>query len=101
MSINKKVLLRQGPVSGKIYALTSYKSLDSLNEAKRSDVTADFDALVCEILFEPDSHKIIEQLDGASKGYVLLPGEREEIEKFRTRLVAIVERHNNAGHGKG
>jgi hypothetical protein len=104
------ILLRQGPVSGRVHAIFRYTRSKGRNGRDiikasldgKEDVTADFDALVCELLFDPDSPKIIEQLDGASRsGISLTEAERDEIKKFRERLIVLVERHNNEGHGRG
>jgi hypothetical protein len=98
------ILLRRGPVSGRIHALYRYTRKDDVLRSAtngKEDVTADFDALVCELLFDPDSANIIEQLDGAARGFELTSSEKMEIEKFRTRLIELVERHNNEGHGAG
>jgi hypothetical protein len=65
----------------------------------KQDVTADFDALICELLLNP-APKVIEQLDGAAKGFDLTEEERAEIAAFREVLVKIVERHNAGSHVK-
>lgn len=94
------ILLRRAPLSGGVVALHRYtrkvrggtEFLDSGIDGKQ-DVTADFDALVCELLLNP-APKIIEQLDGAAKGIKPTSAEADEIGVFREALVAIVERHN-------
>jgi hypothetical protein len=93
------ILLRESPLTKRIYALTRYRlrerealSLEVVGDG-RCDVTADFDALVCELLLGP-APKIIEQLDGAARGMELTREERQEIEAFRQALVRLVERHN-------
>lgn len=110
-SVRKKpILLRIGPMSGCVRAIFRYtrsKGRNSRDIIKtplddKEDVTADFDALVCELLFDTDSTKIIEleQLDGASRsGISSTETERDELKKFRERLIVLVERHNNEGHG--
>lgn len=98
------ILLRRAPVSGGIVALHRYTRktirgrdvLDAGFDGKQ-DVTADFDALVCELLLNP-APKIIEQLDGAARGMELTDGEREEVRAFREALCVIVERHNAGPH---
>jgi MoxR-like ATPase len=94
------ILLRPGPLSGRIWALTRYRRTGRAVQVigdGREDVTADFDALVCELLLDP-APRIIEQLDGAARGMELTSEEREEIHAFREALVAIVERHNAGPH---
>jgi MoxR-like ATPase len=98
------ILLRRAPLSGGIMALHRYtrktiwgrEVLDAGFDGKQ-DVTADFDALVCELLLDP-APKIVEQLDGAARGMELTAGEREEISAFRKALIEIVERHNAGPH---
>ena len=96
------ILLRRGPISGRINAVFRYtkqnnNGIELFRAATdgQQDVTADFDALVLEMLFDPDSPRIIEQLDGAAIGADLTYEERKEISKFRARLIEITERHNN------
>jgi hypothetical protein len=98
------VLLRRGPLSGGINALTNYRRKNGgavlqAAENGKHDVTADFDALVLEGLLDPDSPDIVLALDGAAKGMELDAGEREQIRAFRERLIALIERHNLTGHG--
>ena len=95
------ILLRRAPLSGGITALHRYTRYQFRNGEEilkaaidgKQDVTADFDAILCELLLGP-APKIIEQLDGAARGIVLTGGEREEVRLFREALIAIVERHN-------
>lgn len=107
MPSKKRVLLRRGPVTGGVNALTNYSyKMHGTKEILRAasngkhDVTADFDALVCEFLLDPDCGDIIEQLDGAVRcPDALSKANREEIGRFRIKLMAIIKRHNNSGHG--
>lgn len=101
------ILLREGPISGAIHALYRYKwkTLDNGHRVIESglngkwDVTADFDALVCELLLEP-APDIISILDGVARDLPLDDGERMRAEAFRSALVRLVERHNNGPHVK-
>lgn len=107
MSRKTPVLLREGPVTGTIQALTRYtrtttpagrEVIKAATEGKH-DVTADFDALVLETLLDPDSPDIVMILDGAAREIPLDASEREQIRAFRERLIAIIARHNGTGHG--
>lgn len=99
------VLLREAP-SGRINALTNYRYryvkgagvLQVVGDGKH-DVTADFDALICEH-FLNDCPDIVAQLDGAPKAMELTPSERREIRVFRRKLIEIIERHNAGPHVK-
>lgn len=94
------VLLREGPLSGKVWALLRYRRTDERIQVigeGREDVTADFDAILCERLLTP-APNVIEQLDGAARGIGLSAAERDEISAFRAALVEIVERHNAGPH---
>jgi hypothetical protein len=101
------ILLRQGPLSGRIYALTRYQRKPLKNGGYtmavigdgREDVTADFDALVCEHLLD-DAPDICAILDGAADGQRLTDDECQQLANFRKALVAIVERHNAGPHVK-
>jgi hypothetical protein len=94
------VLLREGTLSGRVYALLRYRRTDERIEVigeGREDVTADFDAIVCDRLLNP-APGIIEQLDGVAKGQLLTAEEKAEVRSFREALIAIVERHNAGPH---
>lgn len=105
------VLLRESPLTKRVLALTRYRRktvngnevIEASTDGKH-DVTADFDALVLGFLL--DAHEdqqgcpdIVEQLDGAARGMKLTDGERCEIERFRERLILLIDRHNSTGHG--
>jgi hypothetical protein len=101
------VLLRRGPLSGRIQALTRYTRDGRTTDGKeilkaatdgKHDVTADFDALICELLLDPDSPDIIAILDGVARNLPLDDAEREQARAFRERLAALIERHNATGH---
>lgn len=102
------VLLRVAPLSKRINALTNYRHTEGSNGADiivaatngKHDVTADFDAIVLEMLLDPDAKSIVEQLDGAARGMKLTKADRAEIAAFRERLIAIIERHNSGPHVK-
>lgn len=95
------ILLRLGPVSGRIQALTrySYKKirgrevLEAHTDGKY-DVTNDFHALVLEILIPDPESDLMAALDGAAQGEELNEAERKEIRDFRERMVKIIEAHN-------
>lgn len=95
------VLLRRAPFSGDINALTNYRRVRDairVTTGGKHDVTADFDAIVCELLLD-DAPDICAILDGAAQGFELVEDEREQARKFHKALVTIVERHNTTGHG--
>ena len=100
------VLLREAPLSKRINALTNYRRTKAPNGADiivaatngKHDVTADFDAIVLEMLLDPDSSSIVEQLDGAARGMKLRKKDRAEIAAFRERLIEIIGRHNSGPH---
>lgn len=100
------ILLRESPMTKRVYAAYRYtfkqigggREVLAIASNGKQDVTADFDALVLEHLMG-DGPKIVEQLDGAAKGFELSADEREEVRVFRDRLIEIVERHNTSGHG--
>lgn len=116
------VLLRRGPVSGNIQALTRYtrrveagtikgKKREILRAATdgKHDVTADFDALVLENLLDgdgaahnawPASPDIIAILDGVADDDVITAEQRAQVRGFRERLKLQIERHNTQGHGR-
>lgn len=103
------VLLRRGPLSGNINVLLRYTRLDGprgeiLKSSDKQDVTADFDALVMEILFGdghdgPPCPDIVYLIDKAAAGEPLNPDERVQMDGFCTRFKKLVERHNDHGHG--
>lgn len=93
------ILLRRGPLSGRVEALTSYRYLNGGRTLKvlgdgKHDVTSDFDALMLEELFADDAPDIVSILDGAADGEVLTDEERAQVRAFRERLRAACERHN-------
>ncbi len=99
------VLLRVAPLSGGVMALTRYtrkmirgKDLIEAHTDGKHDVTADFDALVCELLLNP-APDIIAILDGVGGNIPISDEEREQVVAFREALVRLVERHNKEGHG--
>lgn len=94
------ILLRPAPMSGEIMALYRYtrknlngKDLIDCGSGGRQAVTADFDAIVCEMLLN-DAPDICACLDGAAKGMELDEDERAQVGRFRAALVGIIERHN-------
>jgi hypothetical protein len=60
----------------------------------KHDVTADFDGLMLEELFDDDSPDIVAILDGVAMGFKLNDNERRQVWSFRQRLLAACERHN-------
>lgn len=104
MARKTPILLRPAPMSGGVNVLTNYKYvaggriLQVVGEGKH-DVTADFDALVLQTLLDPDSPDIASILDGVADGETLNETERTQVRAFRERLVKIIERHNETGHG--
>jgi hypothetical protein len=119
------VLLRRGPVSGKVMALTryTYKRNGSILQAAtdgKHDVTADFNDLVLTTLFDAaggldddgvediDSPDIIKALDYAVSLMLEKQGNDPEAldlaaqtDAFRKRLVKIAVEHNNRnGHAQ-
>jgi hypothetical protein len=84
-------------------ALTRYtwknggKILQAATDGKHN-VTADYTALMCEELLDPDSPDIIGILDGVADGESLTDEERVQVRAFRERLKKAVERHNAGPH---
>lgn len=94
------ILLRRGPMSGRIEALTRYThkkvhGRDVIEAHDKYDVSADFDALVLEELIPEPESSIIAELDGAARGMELTHHERLAISDFRERLIGIIKRHND------
>jgi hypothetical protein len=100
------ILLRRAPLMGGVSALTRYKWVEKdgnphallqvVGDGKH-DVTADFDALVCEMLLD-DSPDIAGILGGVADGQRLSDDECQQVADFRRNLVAIIERHNAGPH---
>lgn len=93
------ILLRRGPVSGAINALTRYtyktvRGREVLEAHEKYDVSSDFDTLMLEELMPDKDDSIIAELDGAAKGEDLTEDERKVIADFRERLIIVIERHN-------
>lgn len=102
------VLLRPSFFGG-VNVLTNYrrtnvrgKELLEVVGDGRHDVTADFDAIVLEYLFPKgkECSQFTAALDGAADGDELDRRERAALRRVRTRLVALIERHNTTGHGR-
>jgi hypothetical protein len=108
MTRKSPILLRRGPLTGKVMAIYRYTRkphsaergglIVAANDGKQ-DVTADFDALVLEGLLDPDSPNIVGILDGVADGQFLTADEKAEVRAFRERLRGLVVRHNETGHG--
>lgn len=100
MARKTPVLLRRGPMSGRINALTNYRSLANgvirVAGDGKHDVSSDFDHLMLEELYgkEDDSPDIIRILDGVAQDDRLTNDEIAQVRAFHDRLKAIVERHN-------
>lgn len=93
------ILLRRGPMSGRVQALTSYRFVNEGRVLKvlgdgKHDVSGDFDALVLEELFAQDAPDIVGILDGVADGQLLTADEKAQVRVFRERLREICERHN-------
>lgn len=99
------VLLRRTPLSGGVAALTRYtykndgRVLQAAADGKH-DVTADFDALVCEMLLDdaPDTLPILQTF--VEGGTEFTTEDRLQIGEFYDALVRIVRRHNAGPHVK-
>lgn len=96
------ILLRRTPINGRIVVLTNYlpdinrRGIIRVRGEGKHDVTADFDAILCEMLLDPDCGDIVAQLDGAVRcPDALSKNNREEIARFLLKLIDIIERHNN------
>lgn len=93
------ILLRRGPLSRRVEALTNYRyinggqTLKVLGDSKH-DVSGDFDAIMLEELFADDAPDIVGILDGVADGQLLMADEKAQVRAFRERFKAIVERHN-------
>lgn len=97
MERKNPVLLRRGPISGRIHALRRYTLKgDLLTAHDKDDVTADFYHLMMEEMFgkEDKCPDIISILDGVADGYVLKDEEAAQVRDFRDRFAEIVTAHN-------
>lgn len=97
------ILLRRGPLSGRIEALTNYRKVTVGDRAGmihvvgndgKHDVSSDFDTLLLEELIPDPKSTIMAELDGAARGMELNEEERQVIQDFRDRLEAVINRHN-------
>lgn len=105
MARKTPVLLRRGPLSGNINALLRYtreerNGREFLKASDKQDVTADFDALVCEILYGdghdgPPCPDIVFLLDKCAAGEALDEHEARQMDGFHGRFKKLVERHNS------
>jgi hypothetical protein len=102
------ILLCRGPLSGRIDAVYRYtrkpivaggKSMICAATDGKQDITADFDALVCEYLLS-EAPDIIAILDGVAMGMDCDEDERKQARAFREQLKLLVERHNAGPHGR-
>jgi hypothetical protein len=95
------ILLRVGPVTGRVQALTrySYKKvrgaevLEAHTDGKY-DVHDDFQEVLLEMLMPDSESDLMAALDGAAQGMDLNEAERTEIREFRGRMIKIIEAHN-------
>lgn len=101
MSRKTPVLLRRGPFTGRINALTNYRRINGgkiieVEGDGKHDVSSDFYALVLEELFPKHSEAplITSSLDGAAKGMELNKRERASLNRLRNRLVKFIEIDN-------
>jgi hypothetical protein len=99
------VLLRKGPVTGTIQALTNYRWRNGgrvlqATDTGKHDVTADYDALTLETLLDPDAQEAACIIDQVIKGVPITAMQRKELRAFHGHLAAIIERHNTTGHGR-
>lgn len=99
MSRKTPILLRRGPLSGRVEVLTSYRYINGGRTLKvfgdgKHDVTGDFDALMLEELLADDAPDIVGILDGVADGESLTDEECVQVRKFRERLREACERHN-------
>jgi hypothetical protein len=103
------VLLREAPLSKRINALTNYRRMKAPNDADiivaatngKHDVTADFDAIICQMLLDdaPDALPILDEVS-SDEMYALTEEKREQLRIFYEAVRAIVERHNSGPHVK-
>lgn len=93
------ILLRKGPMSGRIEAIYRYsrkivRGRDVIVAHGKQDVTADFDVLLLQELIPDAESSIVAELDGAARGIALNEEERAVVRDFRERLVVVIDRHN-------
>lgn len=102
------ILLRRGPVSGRVMALTNYRIDEKLGVARviadgKHEVTGDFYELMLRELIDGADHcgdhregtpDIVAILDGAADGEELSDEHRAQLREFRERLRDIVVAHN-------
>lgn len=105
------VLLRRGPLSGRINALTRYTEKGGtirVADGGKHDVSGDFAVLACQTLIDEgygydDAPDIAAILDGVADGHELKDGERKQVRAFRERLVVLMEdanEHTASGEGR-
>ena len=93
------ILLRRGPLSGSVNALTNYRFLNGGKTLKvvgdgKQDVSHDFDALALEELIDNGAENIVAILDGVADGDPITDDQRAEVRVLRERLKTMIERHN-------
>ncbi len=103
------LLLRRSPLTGEVHALTAYTQAGGVLRARlngKHDVTADFGALVCELLLDDASEAlpILDRLSlleepGEAPGLTL--PEQMELRSFFEALRRVAERHNAGPHVQG
>lgn len=93
------VVLRKGPMSDNIYAITNYrminggKTLSVVGDGKH-DVSSDYDSLVLDELLDYGADDIVAILDGVIRQQKLSADELLQVENFHERLKNLVDRHN-------
>lgn len=101
MARKTPILLRRGPMTGRIVALHRYtrrqvgdtEILKAALDGKQ-DVSSDFDALVLMELVDNGAEDIVGILDGVADGQELNDEERGQVRVLRERLKTMIERHN-------
>ncbi len=101
------ILLRRGPVSGRVMALHRYtrktvrgnEVLDTGINGKQ-DVHDDFETLALSWLMDDGAEDIVAILDGAADGEPLTDEQRAQIRVVRERIREACESHNARQDGE-
>lgn len=99
MARKTPILLRRGPVSGRVQAVHRYSFTNDGQTLKatmdgKQDVHDDFESLALSWLMDNGAEDIVAILDGAADGEALNDEERGQVRIVRERIRKACERHN-------
>lgn len=91
------ILLRRGPLSGRVNAITNYTRKGDLVKAiDQYDVSNDFRALMLETLMPPGNEGLQPLVVKAARGEKLTEAESEQLGDFADRLGAEITAHEES-----